>query len=367
MYAKNLTFRNPLIRAGFGALALTGALLLPARAQAAEFFLSDFTSATETALGAGSAWEYNNIDKAPWTAGWDNDSSLTFDFGLPIAPGENHRLRAPLAGPTPTFATFPYTKVKVTFTGIPDGQTVLFQIRQELSSGYIKRTWPVGNGTHELLFDGTDLPSFDGGSNDPFNPATATYNRIRLQIDLTTIATWPTDYANVDAAIDYVVITDDPDYGAATEGEGEGTAEGTQEGEGEGSIEGAQEGEGEGEGDPDPVFNYTAQVGDDVTFTVPNPGTAGPGDFVWTFTPQSGGGTQTLTENGASLSINEVIQSDSGTYIATYDNGANAISTFTAILTVVNSLPATSSLALAAIAAALGSLGVLTSRAKSRT
>lgn len=338
-------------RSKFIALAAALASLIPATgAHADEYFLSHFTSAAETALDGGSAWQYNNTDKANWISGWDGNSSLTFDFDAPIAPGENHRLRAPLPSPAPSFNDYPYTKVKVTFSGIPDGDTVLFQIRQELSSGYIKRTWPVSNGTHVLTLDGTDIPSFDGGSNDPFDPASP-YFRIRLQIDLTTIPTWVTASENVQASIDYVVITDDPSYGEDADGEGEGAAEG--------------EGEGDGGNNGGIAAYYTRQLGDDITISVPNPGTATV--FTWTFKPASGGNTQVLAETSGILHLTDLTHGDAGIYTATYDNGAKAPATYSVSLNIVNQLPASSSVTLVALAAALGSIGILRASRLRRT
>lgn len=119
------------------------------------------------------------------------------------------------------------------------------------------------------------------------------------------------------------------------EGHVEGSAEGNVEGSIEGSTEGIAEGTHEGE---DTVDSFTAVVGDNLRITVPNPGTAGIGDFTWTFIPESGDTKQILEETSGVLELTSLELNNSGQYIATYEDLAKRTRRYTAILTVVNGL-----------------------------
>lgn len=99
--------------------------------------------------------------------------------------------------------------------------------------------------------------------------------------------------------------------------------------------------------------------GSDVTLTVPYPGTAGDGDFTWTFTPAGGGAPQVLAgENDATLFLENVQSSDSGSYVASYDNGAAKVAaTYTVTLNVVLGLPVAGVVGFGAIALGLAVAG----------
>jgi hypothetical protein len=82
---------------------------------------------------------------------------------------------------------------------------------------------------------------------------------------------------------------------------------------------------------------YRAVAGDSVCYDVTNPGTAGPGDFTWTFDDGTGAVTLEGEEDGQ-LCFEPLTEADAGTYVATFDDGDEAAkvgNTFTLVLDVL--------------------------------
>ena len=80
-----------------------------------------------------------------------------------------------------------------------------------------------------------------------------------------------------------------------------------------------------------------AVAGDSVCYDVTNPGTAGPGDFTWTF--DDGTGAVALEgELDGQLCFDPLTEADAGTYVASFDDGDEAVkvaNTFTLVLEVL--------------------------------
>jgi hypothetical protein len=95
-------------------------------------------------------------------------------------------------------------------------------------------------------------------------------------------------------------------------------------------------GGGGGETEQDASVSYRAVAGDSVCYDVTNPGTAGPGDFTWTFDDGTGAVTLEGEEDGQ-LCFEPLTEADAGTYVASFDDGdpAKVPNTFTLVLDVL--------------------------------
>ena len=80
-------------------------------------------------------------------------------------------------------------------------------------------------------------------------------------------------------------------------------------------------------------------AGDSKCFDVTNPGTAGVGEFTWTFDDGQGGGPVALAgELDGQLCFEPLTEAHAGTYVATFDDGDEAVkvaNTFTLVLEVL--------------------------------
>jgi hypothetical protein len=89
----------------------------------------------------------------------------------------------------------------------------------------------------------------------------------------------------------------------------------------------------------DASASHRGVAGDSVCYDVTNPGTAGPGDFTWTFDDGQGGGPVALDgEVDAQLCFDPLTEADAGTYVASFDDGDEAVkvaNTFTLVLEVL--------------------------------
>ncbi len=84
--------------------------------------------------------------------------------------------------------------------------------------------------------------------------------------------------------------------------------------------------------------SVTGVAGNSVCYDVTNPGTAGPGDFTWTFDDGLGGGPIALAgELDGQLCFDPLTEADAGTYVASFDDGdpAKVANTFTLNLEVL--------------------------------
>jgi len=110
-----------------------------------------------------------------------------------------------------------------------------------------------------------------------------------------------------------------------------------------------------------------ALVGSNVTLNVSNAGTATDGDFSWTF--DGGGGPVAIGgETNGSLSLTNVDMVDSGTYVASFDNGATrAAATYTVTLNVVTSLPSAGNIGMVIAILSLSLVGVFYTRRRRAT
>jgi hypothetical protein len=86
----------------------------------------------------------------------------------------------------------------------------------------------------------------------------------------------------------------------------------------------------------DASVSFRVVAGDSVCFDVTNPGTAGTGDFTWTFDDGSGAVTLEGVVDGQ-LCFEPLTEADAGTYVASFDDGdaAKGENTFTLILEVL--------------------------------
>jgi hypothetical protein len=94
---------------------------------------------------------------------------------------------------------------------------------------------------------------------------------------------------------------------------------------------------GAGGTEQDASVAYRAVAGDSVCYDVTNPGTAGPGDFTWTFDDGTGAVTLEGVVDGQ-LCFNPLTEADAGTYVASFDDGDEAAkvgNTFTLVLEVL--------------------------------
>jgi hypothetical protein len=93
-------------------------------------------------------------------------------------------------------------------------------------------------------------------------------------------------------------------------------------------------GGGDGGTEQDASVAYRAVAGDSVCYDVTNPGTAGPGDFTWTFDDGSGAYLLEGEEDGQ-LCFEPLTEADAGTYVASFNDGSKADNTFTLVLEVL--------------------------------
>jgi hypothetical protein len=123
----------------------------------------------------------------------------------------------------------------------------------------------------------------------------------------------------------------------------------------------------EGPGEPLDYAYVLGELGGEICMEVPRQGTAGNGDFAWTFTPDEGGAaTPIVGETNGELCLTDLLYDQTGAYVATFDDGAKAARTFTFNLTVVESLPAAGLLAMSAAAAIVACAGALGLRRRAR-
>ncbi len=113
--------------------------------------------------------------------------------------------------------------------------------------------------------------------------------------------------------------------------------------------------------------SFTAVLGGSICFTVQNPGTAGDGDFTWTFTPQGGGSSTVLpAEDTETVCLVSVGYADAGTYVASFDDGSKAPATFTVTLSIEQPSPAAGFIGLGIVSGVLAMSGVLGLRRRKR-
>jgi hypothetical protein len=84
----------------------------------------------------------------------------------------------------------------------------------------------------------------------------------------------------------------------------------------------------------DASLNLRGVAGASQCFDVTNAGTAGSGDFTWTFDDGSGAVTVDGLVDGQ-ICFNPLTEADAGTYVASFDDGAKVGNTFTLILEVL--------------------------------
>jgi hypothetical protein len=103
----------------------------------------------------------------------------------------------------------------------------------------------------------------------------------------------------------------------------------------EAGMLGGGEGEGEGEGpEQDAESSFRAVAGASACYDVTNAGTAGTGDFTWTFDDGTGAVPLTGVVDGQ-ICFAPLTEADAGTYVAMFDDGAKVANTFTLVLEVL--------------------------------
>jgi hypothetical protein len=111
----------------------------------------------------------------------------------------------------------------------------------------------------------------------------------------------------------------------------------------------------------------SANEGDDLCLTVPNPGAAGDGDFSWTYSTTLGGPQTPLADNNdEDYCFLDVPVNATGFYTATFEDGSKIIQTvtFNLVVTEVITVPAAGFAGLAALVAGIAAAGVVARRRK---
>jgi len=112
---------------------------------------------------------------------------------------------------------------------------------------------------------------------------------------------------------------------------------------------------------PAGLIGVSANEGDDVCLTVPNPGTAGDGDFTWTYSPTLNGAETPIPDaTNADYCLNNVPVSGTGFYRATFEDGSKIAQevTFNLVVTEVNTVPVAGVGGLAVLSIALVAAGM---------
>jgi len=128
----------------------------------AEYRLWDFTSAAECDIGGASDWTKDNESAAPWTPSWDGNTHMHIDFATPSTPSQAARIRYNFPEPNiVTFATYPYLKIKLTVSGVPQGKRLIleYRVRTNVNGNNSPRVQvfkDLGDGTHIIPLDMTD-------------------------------------------------------------------------------------------------------------------------------------------------------------------------------------------------------------------
>jgi hypothetical protein len=115
------------------------------------------------------------------------------------------------------------------------------------------------------------------------------------------------------------------------------------------------------------LIGVSANEGDDLCLTVPNPGAAGDGDFSWTYSTTLGGPQTPLADNNdEDYCFLDVPVNATGFYTATFEDGSKIIQTvtFNLVVTEVITVPAAGFAGLAALVAGIAAAGVVARRRK---
>lgn len=211
-----------------GLLAVLAAL----PAVAAEYYTWD-------AWATFSPWSYNNSPANCATPGcgdntgsgacWQadvttNPGHLIMDLWCaPTDATQWYRMQYSTSSPYPTFGAYPYEKMKLTVSGVPEGEVIkwLMPIEPRTGGGKYRRSFWLGNGTYTLIQymgDGTVVYDADGDTGNPDPVSTWEMKRFRPGTLVSTAAGWETAWEDVSIDIDWIVVTDNryyPDSSAA--------------------------------------------------------------------------------------------------------------------------------------------------------
>ena len=187
-------------------------------------------------------WSYNNsptnCTSTPADCGdngtggcWIADVATTsgiLHWDLLCAPTDVtqwYRMQFSTSNPKPTFGAYPYVKMKLTVSGVPEGDLIKTYIPIEPGTGggkYRRAMW-IGNGTYILsqyMGDGTIVYDADGDTGNPNPVSTWQMKRFRPGFLVTWITDWATAWQDLSIDIDWIVVTDNLYYPDASAGAG---------------------------------------------------------------------------------------------------------------------------------------------------
>jgi len=339
--------------AGFGMLLVCFAF----SAFATDYIVYGFNAAADCAItDSSNPWRFDNQANAPWTPSFVGTEGVEGVLRwTPSQPGEGEEYRLYNNKKYPDYkntkiADYPWAKVKMTLSGIPEGQTVLVKNRLKLcdSGGTevnrrMHKEWTLGNGTYILsMYMGDSSNCIDGDENPTTVGPDDRYYRGYLYLDITTVAGWdtpPWDVGDnpcelITMDVDWIAYTDNEAYPDGSAGVG-----------GEITMTAVQQ------------SNLAIVVGDSVTLTAPASGSTV--SYIWFKDGEvlaNDPGHISGADSGI-LVIDPVAMEDSGEYFCVYDDGSKAIvesEIFT--LVVSGDLPIAGIAGLAAAAVALAGL-----------
>ena len=170
--------------------------------------------------------EDNTGNGACWQADVATTPGVLY-MDLLCAPSDgtqDYRMQFSTSNPKPKFTDYPWAKMKLTVSGVPEGALirVVMQFETNESGGKYRHGIWIGNGTYILAqYMGTDTAIYDPDGSTPTVPDAAwTMKRLRFQFLVASIPGWETAWQDVSINIDWIVVTDNPYYPDVSAGAG---------------------------------------------------------------------------------------------------------------------------------------------------